>query len=294
MTRRGLAVLFTVIASILLTASGTWAGWEDEARAKASGRVVDLSAFLGEQALRDYVRAANSPAIELYQLRRAALCNVTSETLESDIGGACAPPDGSVVPACDADEPVQPLWRRDRETPDTAWGPWRMVVGWSCPDDLLPTLTATDFQRLPITPQVITMQPDRGWVLVNKETIVLTDPVEQTFRTDLFGYGIDVIATPTHYSWDFNDGSRALSTDSPGKPYPAFDVFHVFTDTGTTTIELTTTWSGRYRIDGDDMWRDVVGTAQTTSTTAEFEIVERRSRLVARDCIEDPDQADCQ
>ena len=137
------------------------------------------------------------------------------------------------------------------------------------------------------------MQPDRGWVLVNKETIVLTDPVEQTFRTDLFGYGIDVVATPTSYTWDFNDGSRELSTDSPGTPYPEFDVFHVFTDTGTTTIELTTTWSGRYRVDGDDTWRDVVGTAQTTSTTAEFEIIERRSHLVANDCIEDPDQPGC-
>ncbi len=261
--------------------------------ADAAESALELSAFQGERALRSYLSAAVPPRVELFQLRRAALCNVTSGTLESDIGGACAPPDGSVVPACDGEQPVQPLWRRDRGTPDTPWGPWQMVVGWACPGDLLPTLTAADFQRLPITPQVITMQPDRGWVLVNKETIVLTEPVEQTFRTDLFGYGVDVIATPTHYTWDFNDGSDDLSTDSPGTPYPEFDVFYVFTDTGTTAIELTTTWSGRYRIDGDDTWREVVGTAQTTSTTAEFEIVERRSRLVANDCIEDPSQPDC-
>ena len=137
------------------------------------------------------------------------------------------------------------------------------------------------------------MQPDRGWVLVNKETIVLTDPTDQTFRTDLFGYGVDVIATPTRYTWDFHDGSKHLSTDSPGTPYPAFDVFHVYTEPDTTTITLTTTWKGRYRVDGDNTWRDVVGTAETTSTSAEFEIVERRSHLVARDCIQDPDQPGC-
>jgi hypothetical protein len=286
-------VLGVLIVALALT---PWvpAQAEDNFTGRAVGNAVALSAFRAEQALRAYTNAAVSPRIELFQLRRAALCNVTSGILESDLGGECAPPDGSVVPACDGgDQPVQPLWRRDRTLPNSPWGLWRMVVGWSCPGDLLPTLTAADFQQLPIAPQTITIQPDRGWVLVNKETIVLTDPVEQTFRTDLFGYGVDVIATPTRYTWDFNDGTRPLSTDSPGKPYPAFDVFHVFTDTGTTTIALTTTWSGRYRIDGDDTWRDVVGTAQTTSTSAELEIVERRSRLVARDCIEDPDQPDC-
>ncbi len=168
-----------------------------------------------------------------------------------------------------------------------------MVVGWACPADLLPTFTEEDFRLLPIAPQVIKMQPDRGWVLVNKETIVLTEPAEQTFRTDLFGYGVDVIATPTHYSWDFQDGTRHLSTNSPGKPYPAFDLFHVYAEPGTAAISLTTTWSGRYRVDGDTAWRDVVGTAETVSTTAPFEVVERRSRLVAEDCNQNPHQPGC-
>ena len=263
-------------------------------RAEADDDSIGLSAFKGEQAFRAYTRAAVSPRIELFQLRRAALCNVTSGTLESDIGGACAPEDGSVVPNCDGDPPVQPLWRRDRATPVDPWEPWRMIAGWACPGDLLPTLTAEDFRRLPLTPQVIQMQPDRGWVLVNKETIVLTDPAEQTFRTDLFGYGIDVIATPTQYSWDFSDDTRRLTTDSPGHAYPDFDVFHVYAQPATAAaISLTTTWSGRYRVDGDDEWRDVVGTAETTSVTAPFEVVERRSHLVAQDCNENPDQPGC-
>jgi len=36
-----------------------------------------------------------------------------------------------------------------------------------------------------------------------------------------------------------------------------------------------------------------VGTAETTSTSGAFEVVERRSHLVARDCVEDPDQVGC-
>lgn len=281
-----LSAVFLLVAFAAPSAARSYDG-------TAGGDAVSVTAFEGEQALRAYVRAAVSPRIELYQLRRAALCNVTSGTLESDIGGVCAPADGSVVPNCDGDPPVQPLWRRDRALPTDPWQPWRMIAGWSCPDDLLPTLTAEDFRRLPIVPQVIQMQPDRGWVLVNKETIVLTDPAEQTFRTDLFGYGIDVIATPTQYTWDFRDESTHLTTDSPGHPYPGFDVFHVYDQPGTTAISLTTTWSGRYRVDGDGTWREVVGTAETTSTTAPFEIVERRSHLVAEDCNQNPDQPGC-
>jgi hypothetical protein len=169
-----------------------------------------------------------------------------------------------------------------------------MIAGWACPDDLLPTLTAEDFRRLPLTPQVIRMQPDRGWVLVNKETIVLTDPTEQTFRTDLLGYGIDVTATPTQYTWNFGDHTKHQTTTRPGHPNPKFDVVHIYARPATSTaITLSTTWSGRYRIDGDTQWRDVVGTAETTSTTAAFDIVERRSHLVAHDCNDNPHQPGC-
>ncbi|KQY48103.1 hypothetical protein ASD18_03815 [Cellulomonas sp. Root137] len=211
------------------------------------------------------------------------------------MSGSCAPADGAApVPECETGDPLLPLWRRDRATEAAPWGPWTFTTGWSCPEDAVPTFTAEDFRRLPLTPQVIQMQPDRGWVLVNKETIVLTDPAEQTFRTDLFGYGIDVIATPTQYTWDFGDDARRLTTDSPGHAYPDFDVFHVYAQPATAaTISLTTTWSGRYRVDGDDEWRDVVGTAETTSVTAPFEVVERRSHLVAQDCNENPDQPGC-
>lgn len=289
--QRTLAIL---VLAVTLLIAGSTAQAADNFDGRAKGDAVGISAFVGEQALRSYAHANVPPTEELFQLRRAALCNVTSGALEAEIGGTCAPPDGSVTPNCGDDNPVQPLWRRDRQRPADPWGPWRMITGWACPDDLLPTLTAEDFRLLPIAPQVVQMQPDRGWVLVNKETIVLTDAAEQTFRTDLLGYGVDVIATPTHFTWDFEDGSRQLSTTSPGHPYPAFDVSHVYTDPGAAqTITLTTTWSGRYRVDGDDEWRDVVGTAETTSTSGAFEVVERRSHLVARDCVEDPDQVGC-
>ena len=254
-----------------------------------------LSAFEGEQAVRALRAKAGAPEVLLREYQRAVFCNTNSAELTTPLNGTCPPADGEAgLNNCGEATPVLPLWTRTRATPADAWSAWTIVADGGCPDDLLPTFTAADFRLLPIAPQVVQMQPDRGWVLVNKETIVLTDAAEQTFRTDLFGYGIDVIATPTHFTWDFQDGSRHLSTTSPGHPYPAFDVSHVYTDPDPAqTITLTTTWSGRYRVDGDDEWRDVDGTAETASTSAQFEVVERRSHLVSQDCDEDPDQPGC-
>jgi hypothetical protein len=288
---RRLGVALLAITALLLFSTPAAAFKSD---GEAEDDTVRVNAFKGEQLVRALRAKAGTPEALLREYERAVICNTNSPVLTTPLNGACPAAEGETgLNNCGEQAPVLPLWTRTRATPAQPWSAWTIVADGGCPADLLPTLTAADFRLLPIAPQVIQMQPDRGWVLVNKETIVLTDPTEQTFRTDLFGYGIDVIATPTHYTWDFHDGSRHLSTDSPGHPYPKFDVFHVFTEPATATITLTTTWSGRYRVDGDGAWRDVVGTAETASTSAAFEVVERRSHLVSQDCNENPDQPGC-
>ncbi len=138
------------------------------------------------------------------------------------------------------------------------------------------------------------MQPDRGWVLVNIETIVMTDPAEQTLRTTLLGHGIDVVATPpTRYRYEFGDELDPLTTTSPGHPWPDHDTYHVYQRPGTRQITLTTTWTGRYRVDGSPVWREVDGTAQTSATTPPFEVQERRSHLVTSLCTDIPKPDDC-
>ncbi|MFC8190218.1 hypothetical protein ACFUMH_00995 [Cellulomonas sp. NPDC057328] len=137
------------------------------------------------------------------------------------------------------------------------------------------------------------MQPAADWVLVNKETIVYTDPTPVTLTTDLLGYQVTVEATPIRFTYDFGDGGRPLVTTDPGAPYPAFETFHVYRALGTRTITLTTEWSGRYQVAGSPVWRDVDGTAQTTATSTPFEVVERTSKLVAELCTAVPTPDDC-
>ena len=54
-----------------------------------------------------------------------------------------------------------------------------------------------------------------------------------------------------------------------------------------------TTWKGRYRVDGTTVWRDVNGTATTSTTSAPFTVEERRSRLVDDLCTDIPQPDDC-
>ncbi|MFS0703414.1 hypothetical protein AB6N23_02720 [Cellulomonas sp. 179-A 9B4 NHS] len=157
----------------------------------------------------------------------------------------------------------------------------------------MPTLSSEDFRRLPIPAPVLNVQPAADWVLVNKETIVHTDPSPVTLTTDLLGFQVTVEATPTRFTYDFGDGGRPLVTTDPGAPYPAFETFHVYRSLGTRTITLTTEWSGRYQVAGSPVWRDVDGTAQTTATSAPFEVVERTSKLVAELCTAVPTPDDC-
>ncbi|MFC0716121.1 hypothetical protein, partial [Cellulomonas biazotea] len=249
------------------------------------------------------------PALALVRYTRAPMCNVTTgggtEMGDGDeqFGGgdtdgdgllACGPSNTTVpVPACIDGPPVLPLWRQARAAATDPWPTdWTLAYGYSCPEDAVPPMSEADFRRLPLAAPVLRLQPDRGWVLVNKETIVMTDPTAQTLRTDLLGYGIDVIATPTLYTYDFGDG-HTLATTSPGNPYPDHDTFHRYENLATVTITLTTTWTGRYRVDGTTVWHDIPGTAQTTTTSTPFTIEERRARLVDDLCTDIPQPTDC-
>ncbi|WP_456818552.1 hypothetical protein [Cellulomonas sp. URHB0016] len=239
---------------------------------------------------------------------RAPQCNVpTGGAAEPGAPVGPAPVDGGALPACGStnatiivptciDGPaILPLWRQTRASITDSWAglPWTLAIGYSCPEDAVPTMTEADFRRLPLPPPVLRMEPDQGWVLVNIDTIVMTDPTPQSFRTDLLGYGVDVIATPTTFDYDFGDDLDGLVTTSPGHPWPHQDTAHVYQSTGTRQITLTTTWTGRYRVDGTSIWRDITGTAHTTITGAPFDVQERRSHLVSGLCTDIPQPADC-
>jgi hypothetical protein len=237
------------------------------------------------------------PELRLEMLERAPNCQDLDGTWSrGPADGTCPHGEGSanapVLCAGPGQSVVWPMWRRQRATTTSPWGEWTRIDFGGCSTDLLPELTAADFRLLPIPAPTLTLQPDRGWVLINIETIVTTSPDPITLRTDLLGHGITVQATPTSWTYDFGDG-HTLTTRSPGHPYPHHDVFHEYEQPGTATITLTATWTGRYLIDGTTTWRDINGTATTTTTSTPITIEERTSRLVATHCNTRPRPTDC-
>lgn len=275
-------VPFAVVAAVLAGA----------ALAASGAHAVDLSVdprnpdvvTVNERARFHYEyrrQSSVAPEARLSEYVLARLCNVNSQFLEPEIDGECAPSNGTVnPPGCGDDEPVRPLWHRSRPTTAAPWSRWEMVVGWICPADLLPVITQEEFRRLLIEPLPAFRQPSSQEVLVNKPLIVYTEPASQTFRTSVFDFGIDVVATPREYTWDFGDASEPLHTASAGAPYPEFDITHTYARPLTATVTLTTTWTGRYRVDDPHgAWSDVNGTAVTTTTLDPFEVIELRSRL---------------
>jgi len=134
-------------------------------------------------------------------------------------------------------------------------------------------VTAEDLQRLPIDPGGLVIQPDRGWVLVNLETIVWTGASEQTFSAVVLGTPVEVRARPIDFTWDFGDGSAPLTTTDPGAPFPNHSVAHVYSDAAEQRqVTLTTRWAGEFEVNGSGVWQPVVGVATTSEVSQPFEV----------------------
>ncbi|HEY3544821.1 MAG TPA: PKD domain-containing protein [Propionicimonas sp.] len=143
------------------------------------------------------------------------------------------------------------------------------------------TLTAADFQRLPLTPSGPSYQPADGRGLVNMPLIVFTDASVQQLQTVVLGVPVTVRATPVSFAWDFGDGSNPLVTTDPGAPYPHQTVTHTYVTAGSYSVSLSTTWRGEFQVNGQGPWLPVVGTARTTSTPFVETVEAAPSHLVA-------------
>lgn len=287
-TTRTLCVLLCVAALLMTTPTATalpdLQGEGDEDAIVVTAREAEEAARAAEEV---------PAAVRLVEYKRADGCLTGVPPFGPSLG-PCGPTNLPLPrPDCDGLAPIEPLWRRTRATPSDPWEPWNYVMGWTCPQDVLPAFTAADFRRLPLAPPTIRVQPDTGRVLVNLPLITLTDATPQLLVTDLLGYDVEVEATPIRYSWDYGDGSAPLVTTSHGHPYPNHDVSHAYARAGSFRVTLTVTYSGRYRLAGTTAWLSVAGTATTTASSPPIVAEEAPSHLVASDCTADPRPASC-
>jgi hypothetical protein len=75
-------------------------------------------------------------------------------------------------------------------------------------------------------------------------------PHTQTDTVNVGPYTLAVTGTVIDYTWEWGDGSPALSTNDPGKPWPNGQITHTFRQSGSFAVSVTTGWHGTFRING--------------------------------------------
>ncbi len=255
--------------------------------ANSEDNYVDL---FGE-ARASVVPSTDPPGSDVVHLQRmrAPICPLGTNSLGTQV--PCPGDPVEPLAECGDAATLPPLW--ERAIPDAVATAWRLVGPTVCASaaDVTPGSVLSAFRRLPLAPSPLVVQPDRGWVLVNKPTVVYADGGPQTLTTTILGTAVTIAATPTSYAWDFGDGATLTTTD-PGSPWPAGTLTHTYAKVGGHSLTLTTTWSATYTVAGDPAVRDVPGTATTTSTSR-LEVRERRAYLVGATCADDPAAAGC-
>src|SRR5215212_9504759 len=144
---------------------------------------------------------------------------------------------------------------------------------------LTPGMVQRAFRRLAWPASRLVVQPPKGRTLVNFDTNFYTTNSGPTTQTvTLIGQPITIEATPTQYTWHFDDGG-ARTTTVPGAPYPDLLVTHSYSRVGTVRPSVDTTYSGRYRV-GDGAWEPIPDTFTVPGAPVELQVVSATPHLV--------------
>jgi hypothetical protein len=263
--------------------------------ASGHAQLFDFNRYLGGKAVNDPTSYAGGLPTRKYERKSAVLCR---DDDMGDVDGCAWLIEKVASVDCPRDSlPLDPLYVSTREVEDgkavTDWSGWSYVDGSALclsPAVLKAEVTKA-FRSLTVKPSPIRVQPATGQVLINMFTITYTDPAPQTFHITL-GEGdqkvpVEVQARPHAFTWSYGseegDEGFPLTTTDPGKPWPDQTVTHTYTHKGPATLDLTTTWTGRFRIEGltgSDTWTTIDGRATTTSPTVHLNVYEKRPHLV--------------
>jgi hypothetical protein len=291
------------VAILALSATPAAAGSDDGGagglNSQANGNHINLDLYLGGEPVEDPSSAKGGITTVRYERQPAELCHGgdfgdlqgCAWLIEKVANADC--PKGAL--------PVDPLFSQERKVTGGKAGPWPKTWDYVADAALclnpatLKAEATKAFRSLTVEPSPIHVQPGTGEVLINMFTITYTDATAETFDISL-GEGdqkipVQVEAVPASFTWSYgseegDEGFPQVTTD-PGKPYPDQTVTHTYTHKGPATLDLTTTWTGRFRIQGipggltdPDTWTAIDGQATTTSPTVHLNVYEKRPHLV--------------
>jgi hypothetical protein len=221
--------------------------------------------------------SGSSQSGRIEEWKRSPICfnwaagTVEETCLDEGLGFIC--PDGT--------EALDPWWMRFRKANGT-WSAWTMMSGYQCSAEIFANALAHAWAEMPIAPNIITIQPNTGWVLTTVPTIVYVDRAPRTRNVTLLGAPVTIRATASAYTWTWGDGGQTVTTQ-PGTAYPNATVTHTYMYAERdVVIRLTTSWRGSYSTDRGASWHDAPGVAHTTSTPIPIHVYNPHSERV--DC----------
>lgn len=158
-----------------------------------------------------------------------------------------------------------------------------------------PALTMEDLAAAAPDKVAIHLQ-NGGRGLRNAHTNIVADAEQILERKTQFGELTLLRLTPVEFRWDYGDGTTRTTTD-PGRATAEFNTqtstSHVYRDTGTYTVNLSTVFIGEVSYDDGETWQLVPGQLVIDSDPAQADIFRSVTRNVAEDCVADPDGWGC-
>lgn len=220
-------------------------------------------------------------------------CTVENSGTQIDIGGYVTQPGtGDAAPS----RPTGPEASAPEPAPEPTDCPLNRcdivydVVG-------LPDVTLADLVSFVPARPTLTGEP-LGLGVVGMPTNLVAAASEQQIPGVLFDYDVVVRFVPAGFRFDYGDGS-VRTTSTGGAAWSALDqaeftptpTTHVYTARGTYPVGVTVLYSASVSFGSG--WRPVPGTVAATTTGYDVRIVEVRTALVDKTCLENPRGPGC-
>jgi len=157
----------------------------------------------------------------------------------------------------------------------------------------LPDVTAADLASFVPAAPALTGEP-LGLGVAGMPTNLVAAASTQLQSGPLLGYDVTVRFRPVAYRFDHGDGSGAshrvggTTWASLGLPdYTATATSHTYAAPGIYRVTAAVVYEAHVDF-GSGAWRPVQGSVTSSATAYDVRVVEIRSALVARTCLEDP------
>ncbi|MEN2741181.1 hypothetical protein ABCS02_25640 [Microbacterium sp. X-17] len=161
----------------------------------------------------------------------------------------------------------------------------------------LPDVTLADLASFVPDAPSITGEPT-GLGVVGMPTNLVAAASEQRLTGTLLGYAVTVRFVPVGFAFDYGDGgTRAATTGGASwsrlgqADFTPTPTSHVYAAPGTYSAHARVDYAASVDFGGG--WRPVAGAVRATSAAYDVRIVEVRTALVQRTCLENPRGPGC-